>query len=120
MKNRLKELRKTRGWSQADLTRALKISRQAVNGFESGKFTPSLEMAFKIALLFDVAIESVFVYQEKSSMQNLLEKVKDFTQCLPRGERFTEKAIAVIEYAQRKAALSQQAEIEPEHLLYGL
>ena len=120
MKNKLKEHRKTRGWSQADLARALKISRQAVNGFESGKFTPSLEMAFKIALLFDTAIESVFVYQEKNPMQNLLEKVKDFTQWLPRGERFTEKAIAVIEYAQRKAALSQQAEIEPEHLLRGL
>lgn len=60
LKNRLKELRKTRQWSQADLARALAISRQAVNGFESGKFTPSLEMAFKIARLFDVAIEEVF------------------------------------------------------------
>ena len=61
MKNRLKELRKTRSWSQAELARALKISRQAVNGFESGKFTPSLEMAFKITLLFGVAIKSVFL-----------------------------------------------------------
>ena len=75
MKNRLKELRKTNNWSQADLARMLKISRQAVNGFESGKFTPSLEMAFKIAGLFDVAIESVFLYQEKSSMQTLIKNI---------------------------------------------
>ncbi len=120
MKNRLKELRKTRSWSQADLARALNISRQAVNGFESGKFTPSLEMAFKIARQFDVAIESVFLVQEKSPVQHLLEKVKDFTQWLPRGERFTDKAIAVIESAQQQAALSQQIQVEPEHLLYGL
>ena len=120
MKNRLKELRKTRSWSQADLARALKISRQAVNGFESGKFTPSLEMAFKIASLFDVAIESVFVYQEKSPMQNLLEKVENFTQWLPKGEKFTFKAIEAIAYARRIAALSEQARVEPKHLLYGL
>ena len=120
MKNRLKELRKTRSWSQADLARALKISRQAVNGFESGKFTPSLEMAFKIASLFDVAIESVFIYQEKSPMQNLLEKVENFTQWLPKGERFTFKAIEAIAYARQIAALSEQAQVEPKHLLYGL
>ena len=117
MKNRLKELRKTRGWSQADLARALKISRQAVNGFESGKFTPSLEMAFKIALLFDVAIESVFIYQEKSLMQTLIENI---AQWLPKGEKFTFKAIEAIEYARYQAALSEQAQVEPEHLLYGL
>ena len=117
MKNRLKELRKTRGWSQADLARALKISRQAVNGFESGKFTPSLEMAFKIALLFDVAIESVFIYQEKNPMQTLIENI---TQWLPKGEKFTFKAIEAIEYAQYQAALSEDSQVEPEHLLYGL
>ena len=120
MKNRLKELRKTRSWSQADLARALKVSRQAVNGFESGKFTPSLEMAFKIASLFDVAIESVFLYQEKSPMQNLLEKVGNFTQWLPKGEKFTFKALEAIAYARQKAALSEQAQVEPQHLLYGL
>ena len=117
MKNQLKKLRKDRGWSQADLARALKISRQAVNGFESGKFTPSLEMAFKIASVFDVAIESVFIYQEKSRMQTLIENI---TQWLPKGEKFTFKAIEAIEYARYKAALSPQAQVEPEHLLYGL
>ena len=117
MRNQLKKLRKNRGWSQADLARALKISRQAVNGFESGKFTPSLEMAFKIASVFDVAIESVFIYQEKSRMQTLIENI---TQWLPKGEKFTFKALEAIEYAQYKAALSPQAQVEPEHLLYGL
>ena len=120
MKNRLKELRKTRHWSQADLARALKISRQAVNGFESGKFTPSLEMALKIALLFDVVIEEIFLYQEKNSMQTLIEKIESFTQWLPKGEKFTDKAIEVIEYAQYKAALSEYSQVEPEHILYGL
>ena len=117
MKNRLKELRKTHGWSQADLARRLKISRQAVNGFESGKFTPSLEMAFKIAGLFNVAIESIFLYQEKSPMQTLIENI---TQWLPKGEKFTYKAIEAIEYAQQKAALSEHWQVEPEHILYGL
>ena len=117
MKNQLKKLRKNRGWSQADLARALKISRQAVNGFESGKFTPSLEMAFKIASVFDVAIESVFIYQEKSPMQTLIENI---TQWLPKGEKFTFKTLEAIEYARYKAALSPQGCVEPEHLLYGL
>ena len=120
MRNRLKELRKTRNWSQAELARKLQISRQAVNGFESGKFTPSLEMAFKIALLFNVAIEAIFLYQEKSSMQNLLEKIENFTQWLPKGERFTFKAVEAIEDARRRTALSEQGQIEPEHILYGL
>ncbi|MGV2828757.1 helix-turn-helix domain-containing protein [Myxosarcina sp. GI1(2024)] len=116
MKNRLKELRKTRQWSQADLARALAISRQAVNGFESGKFTPSLEMAFKIARLFDVAIEEVF-FQEKSPMQMLLENI---TQWLPKGERFTVKAIEAIALAKKRAALSERSQVQPEHIVYGL
>ena len=119
MKNRLKELRKIRSWSQADLARALNISRQAVNGFESGKFTPSLEMAFKIALLFDVPIESVFIYREKI-MQGLLEKVDNFIQWLPRGEKFTDEAISAIEYARCCAGWNKQDRVEPRDLLCGL
>ena len=115
MENRLKELRKTRKWSQADLARALEIRRQAVNGFESGKFTPSLEMAFKIARLFNVAIEEVFLYREKSSMQMLIE---NFTQWLPKGEKF--KAIKAIELAEEQAALSKRSQVEPKHILHGL
>lgn len=120
MQNRLKELRKTQGLSQADLARALKVSRQAVNGFESGKFTPSLEMAFRIALLFDVAIESVFIYQEKTIVQGILDKVDSFIQWLPKGERFTDEAIAAIEYARYCAGFDKRSQVEPKDLLYGL
>lgn len=72
MKNRLKELRQLCQWSQSDLARELGISRQAVNGIESNKYDPSLEMAFKIASLFNVAIEDLFIYQAKYSMQTLV------------------------------------------------
>ena len=74
MKNRLKELRQLHQWSQSDLARKLAVSRQAVNGFESGKFTPSLDMAFKIANVFDVAIEDIFIHEVKNSMQVLAER----------------------------------------------
>ena len=77
MKNRLKELRQLHKRSQSDLARELGVSRQAVNGFESCKFDPSLDMAFKIANLFNVAIEDVFIYEAKS-MQTVLERVKNF------------------------------------------
>jgi putative transcriptional regulator len=117
VKNRLKELRKTRTMSQAELARALEISRQAVNGFESGKYTPSLEMAFKIARLFDLAIEEIFLYQEQNSMQTLIENL---TQWLPKGERFTDKALNAIALAQQQAALQKRSQVEPRDLLYGL
>ena len=119
MKNRLKELRKVRGLSQAELARLLGVTRQAVNGFESGKFTPSLEVAFKIALLLDVAIETVFIYQEKNPVQNILEKIETFTQWLPKGEKFTFKALEAIAYARYRAALDKSA-VEPKHLLMGI
>ncbi len=70
MKNRLKELRQLHEWSQSDLARELGVSRQAVNGFESGKFDPSLDMAFKIASLFNVAIEDVFIYEASNPGAN--------------------------------------------------
>ena len=120
MKNRLKELRKTQKWSQADLARRLNISRQAVNGFESGKFTPSLEMAFKIALLFNVSIDNVFSYQENNIMQTLVGKIDSFTQWLPRGERFTDEAINAIASAQKHAATLGYTQVEPENILYGI
>lgn len=61
VKNRLQEFRKARNLSQSELAQALEISRQAVSGFESGKFTPSLEMAFKIAQLLEVTVEEIFL-----------------------------------------------------------
>lgn len=60
MKNRLKVLRAERDWSQADLATRLEVSRQTVNALETGKYDPSLPLAFKIARLFDQAIETIF------------------------------------------------------------
>lgn len=60
MKNRLRELRAAHGWSQADLAEKLGVSRQSVNAIETGRFDPSLPLAFKLAKLFERAIEEVF------------------------------------------------------------
>lgn len=60
MKNRLKILRAERDWSQAELAGRLDVSRQAVNAIETGKYDPSLPLAFRIARLFDMRIEEVF------------------------------------------------------------
>ena len=60
MKNRLKVLRAERDWSQAELGGRLDVSRQAVNAIETGKYDPSLPLAFRIARLFDMKIEEIF------------------------------------------------------------
>jgi putative transcriptional regulator len=60
MKNRLKVLRAERDWSQADLAERLEVSRQSVNAIETGKFDPSLPLAFKLARLFEMRIEEIF------------------------------------------------------------
>lgn len=60
MKNRLKVLRAERDWSQADLAMRLDVSRQSVNAIETGKYDPSLPLAFKIAALFGMPIEAIF------------------------------------------------------------
>ncbi|MFB2769119.1 helix-turn-helix domain-containing protein [Pelatocladus sp. BLCC-F211] len=116
MQNRLKELRQLHQWSQSDLARKLGVSRQAVNGFESGKFDPSLDMAFKIASLFNVPLEDVFIYEAKNSMQILVERFKNHFGF----ERFTEKAINAIKFARNEVARSQKSQVEPEHLFAGL
>ena len=61
MKNRLKVLRAERDWSQADLAERLDVSRQSVNAIETGKYDPSLPLAFKIARLFAQPIEAIFL-----------------------------------------------------------
>ena len=61
MKNRLKVLRAERNWSQADLAARLDVSRQSVNAIETGKYDPSLPLAFEIARLFGQPIEAIFV-----------------------------------------------------------
>jgi putative transcriptional regulator len=60
MKNRLKVLRAERDWSQADLAERLEVSRQTINALETGKYDPSLPLAFKIARLFSLPIETIF------------------------------------------------------------
>ncbi len=60
MKNRLRVLRAEQGWSQADLAKALEVSRQSVNAIETGRFDPSLPLAFKLARLFSRTIEEIF------------------------------------------------------------
>ncbi len=60
MENRLKVLRAMRSWSQAELADRLDVSRQAVNAIETGKYDPSLPLAFKLARLFDMPIEEIF------------------------------------------------------------
>ncbi len=60
MKNRLRVLRAEREWSQADLAQKLEVSRQSVNAIETGKFDPSLPLAFRLARLFETTIESIF------------------------------------------------------------
>jgi putative transcriptional regulator len=60
MKNRLRVLRAEREWSQADLAERLEVSRQSVNAIETGKYDPSLPLAFKLARLFETTIEAIF------------------------------------------------------------
>ena len=60
MKSRLKVLRAERDWSQADLAERLEVSRQTVNSIETGKYDPSLPLAFRIAQLFGTTIEEIF------------------------------------------------------------
>ena len=63
MRNKLKVLRAERDWSQADLAERLDVSRQTVNAIETGKYDPSLPLAFKIAEVFEKTIEEIFVYE---------------------------------------------------------
>ncbi len=61
LKNRLRVLRAERAWSQADLAARLEVSRQSVNAIETGKYDPSLPLAFRIARLFEAPIEAIFL-----------------------------------------------------------
>lgn len=61
MDSRVRELREQQGWSQGDLAEHLGVSRQTVNAIETGKYDPSLPLAFRIAGLFELAIEAIFL-----------------------------------------------------------
>lgn len=64
MNNRLRELRERHGWSQGELAERLDVSRQTVNALETGKYDPSLPLAFRIARLFGKQIEQIFLPDE--------------------------------------------------------
>ena len=61
VKNRVRELREAQGWSQGDLAQRLDVSRQTVNAIETGRYDPSLPLAFRIARMFRKTIETIFV-----------------------------------------------------------
>ncbi|MCW3797877.1 helix-turn-helix transcriptional regulator [Sphingomonas sp. BN140010] len=65
MNNRLKVLRAERNWSQQDLAERLEVSRQSVNAVETGKYDPSLPLAFRIAAVFALPIEQIFSPDQK-------------------------------------------------------
>lgn len=67
MNNRLRVLRAERNWSQADLAERLDVSRQSVNAIETGKYDPSLPLAFKIARVFGLSIEQIFDDDESAA-----------------------------------------------------
>jgi putative transcriptional regulator len=69
MHNRLRELRAARRWSQADLADRLGVSRQTVNALETGRYDPSLPLAFKIAAVFEQPIERLFFPDDEPAAQ---------------------------------------------------
>lgn len=70
MKNKLKVLRAMRNWSQADLADHLDVSRQTVTALETGKYDPSLPLAFKIGRLFQLPVEEIFEPDPESEQEN--------------------------------------------------
>ncbi|MGI4843593.1 MAG: helix-turn-helix transcriptional regulator [Janthinobacterium lividum] len=67
MNNHIRALRAERGWSQAELADMLDVSRQSVNAIETGRYDPSLPLAFAIARLFQLPIESIFTPDQESA-----------------------------------------------------
>jgi putative transcriptional regulator len=63
LNNLVRELRQAQGWSQAALGQRLGVSRQTINSIETGKYDPSLPLAFQIARLFDQPIEAIFLFE---------------------------------------------------------
>lgn len=64
MKNRLEEIRKQKGITQEELAEALEVSRQTISSLESGRYNPSIILAYKIAIHFGTTIEEIFIYEE--------------------------------------------------------
>ena len=70
MKSRLRVLRAEREWSQAELAQRVDVSRQTVNAIETGKYDPSLPLAFKLARLFGIPIEDVFDPEDEAESRS--------------------------------------------------
>ncbi|HAA25235.1 MAG TPA: transcriptional regulator [Ruminiclostridium sp.] len=68
MRNRLEEIRKSRGITQEQLAAALCVSRQTIGSLENGRYNPSIILAFKIARYFDLSIEDIFIYEEEPEL----------------------------------------------------
>ncbi len=66
MKNRLEEIRKSKGIRQEELASILEVSRQTIGSLENGRYNPSITLAFKIARYFEMSIEDIFIYEEES------------------------------------------------------
>ena len=69
MENRIEELRKLRGLNQAELAKLLNVSRQTISSIETGKYNPSLELAFAISRFFELPIEEIFYYKGGASSE---------------------------------------------------
>jgi len=67
MKNRISDLRAERAWTQADLAQRIGVSRQTINAIETGKFDPSLPVAFRLARLFELTIEGIFTDDQQGA-----------------------------------------------------
>ncbi len=65
MKNNIKDLREKYNLTQQDLAEKLMVSRQTINSLESGRYNPSIQLAFKVAKLFNLTIEDIFIYEEE-------------------------------------------------------
>jgi len=64
LKNRIEEIRKSRGIRQEEFAKALGVSRQTISSLETGRYNPSIQLAFKVARYFGMTIEDVFIYEE--------------------------------------------------------
>lgn len=69
MKNRLAELRTTKGWTQQQLADLVGVSRQTVISLERGRYNPSITLAFQLARTFEIQIEKMFLYEEEDDEQ---------------------------------------------------
>jgi putative transcriptional regulator len=68
LKNRLEEIRKSRGVTQEQLAAALCVSRQTIGSLENGRYNPSIILAFKISRYFNLSIEDIFIYEEEQEL----------------------------------------------------